>query len=128
MISTNLIFEILLIGCVLAGPSPVKDDKKDGPVIIQATNNTQVPRILYTVDAVESLRQAFSVYADESSIASAYLEIFTVKHPGNWSVVVGYTTIISKSNIYIETQVNGGATLTSDKDKKATAVLYRIFN
>lgn len=91
---------------------------------IQATNNTLVPNIVYVVDAVEALKEAYSVYADEAMIAEAYLELYNAKHEGNWSVAVGYTTIISRATIYIETSVTDGKSLQSDK--KGT--LYRIFN
>ncbi|CAH0555260.1 unnamed protein product [Brassicogethes aeneus] len=112
----------LIIGSVFAGVIQEFKLKDDTIITVQATNNTKVPSIVWTVDAVECLKEAITVYADEPLRASAYLELFQAKHPGNWSVAVGYTTLISDSDLYVETTVSGGG----KKDK--TGVLYRIFN
>ncbi|CAH0555257.1 unnamed protein product [Brassicogethes aeneus] len=123
MVCQKVIFAALLIVCA----SAVSLNKLGAVVTIQATNNTQVPSITYTVNAVECLKEAYEIYADEALVGEAYLELFQAKHPGNWSVAIGYTTIISKSDIFVETMISGGAKdykLTSDK--KGT--LVRIFN
>ncbi|CAH0555259.1 unnamed protein product [Brassicogethes aeneus] len=121
-----IIFTVLLIGSVFAGLIQEIKLKDDTVITVQATNNTKVPSILWTVDAVECLKEAITVYADEPLRASAYLELFEAKHPGNWSVAVGYTTIISNSDIYVETTVSGGG--KNFKKDKSGGVLYRIFN
>ncbi|CAH0555261.1 unnamed protein product [Brassicogethes aeneus] len=115
----------LIIGSVFAGIIQEFKLKDDTVVTVQATNNTKVPNIVWTVDAVECLKEAITVYVDEPNRASAYLELFNGKHPGNWSVAVGYTTIISDSDLYVETIVSGGGK-SLKKDK--SGVLYRIFN
>ncbi|RZC36500.1 inward rectifier potassium channel 2, partial [Asbolus verrucosus] len=74
---------------------------------IHATNRTSIPSVHYIVDAVECLKEAYAIYAEDNDKAKLYSELFQEKHPETeWNVVVGYTAAHIKSQWFVETSVS----------------------
>lgn len=97
---------------------------------IHATNRTSTPNIHYIVDAVECLKEAYTVYPDDLSRAKLYVQLFEDKHPETqWNVVIGYTVAQISSQWYVETTVSGGSNKNKKSDKDDDKEMkYLIFS
>lgn len=88
-----------------------------------------VPNVLYTVDAVESLKEALEIYEDERLRAEAFSTLYGIRHQGKWNVAVGYSTLYTYSTVFIECLVMESPKNSSNIESNTRIyTLYRIFN
>lgn len=81
------------------------------------------------VDAVECLKEAYSVYTEPLDRAKLYAELFYEKHnETEWNVVVGYSAAHINSKWFVETTVTNGKSKSDKKDKEKGDTLYLIFS
>ncbi|KAJ3642429.1 hypothetical protein Zmor_025219 [Zophobas morio] len=122
------LFFVTCVFQVVVGKDLLKKDPS-GDVVIHATNKTSVPSIHYVIDAVDCLKQAYTVYSDSSDRTQVYAELFQEKHnETGWNVVAGYTAAYIKSKWYIEASVTNGKYQDSKKDSDFKSTLYLIFS
>ncbi|XP_060521666.1 uncharacterized protein LOC132699146 [Cylas formicarius] len=88
-----------------------------------AVKEFTAPNVLYSVDALDALKEVYAISDDPSQVAQYWSQVFKTKHSGSWNVVTGNSvtlyTVSAKVKIAIE--VSGAATYSVDDNVTTTA-------